>query len=75
MKTPSTLPLLAALALGACGSSEPVSDDVDIPTADCICGTPEAAIQGCPHALCVSGEGNPENPECVCAPLEIGEDG
>ena len=32
----------------------------------CICGTPEAAFDGCPHPLCLSGEGNPENPDCVC---------
>jgi hypothetical protein len=44
------------------------STDSDIP---CNCGTPEAAMQGCLHPKCVSGEGNPDNPECVCGTLSI----
>jgi hypothetical protein len=35
----------------------------------CICGTPESQLEGCPHPLCLSGEGNPDNEDCVCGPL------
>jgi len=38
----------------------------------CICGTPEADFEGCPHPLCRSGQRNPENPDCVCGPMKIG---
>ncbi len=37
----------------------------------CRCGSPEAALEGCGCALCMGGEGNSENPDCVCAAVEI----
>jgi hypothetical protein len=58
--------LLALLLLPlACKSSTPAED---IP---CTCGTPEADIEGCAHALCLAGKTNPENPDCVCGGLSI----
>ena len=75
MKTPLAF-LLGVLALGACKSPEEgAAGDVDLSSVTCICGQPEAAFDGCPHPLCIGGEGNPENPDCVCAPIEIGEEG
>lgn len=62
------LPLLLACAIGlplACRSSAPAAD---LP---CICGTPEADMQGCPHSTCMHGERNPANPDCVCGSLSI----
>jgi len=52
-----------ALLVTGCGST---------PTAqpECICGTHEARIHGCPAPACVSGQGNPDNPQCFCAPLK-----
>jgi hypothetical protein len=38
----------------------------------CICGTPEGDFEGCPHPLCVRGERNPDNPDCVCGSMKIG---
>lgn len=62
----------SVLFLGGCRSS---NEDVhvDLSTIPCICGEPEAAFDGCSHPACLSGEGNPENPDCVCAPMKIGE--
>jgi hypothetical protein len=48
-----------------CRSSSP-ADDVP-----CICGTPEADMQGCPHSTCMHGKRNPDNPDCVCGNLSI----
>jgi len=72
MKKIAALALLA-LALGACKS--PQQDvDVDLSTVPCMCGEPEAAFEGCPHPKCLSGEGNPDNPDCVCGPLSFGQE-
>lgn len=71
------LPILClTLALGACRSADKSNSDVsnsdasysDVP---CTCGTPEAAFSGCAHPDCMSGAGNPENPDCVCDGLEL----
>ncbi len=72
MKTRFAFLALMALALGACKSSSQDDVDVDLSSVPCICGRPEAAFEGCPYPACVSGEGNPDNPDCVCGPLEIG---
>jgi hypothetical protein len=37
----------------------------------CTCGTPEAAMEGCAHPLCLAGENNPDNPDCVCGTLSF----
>jgi hypothetical protein len=37
----------------------------------CTCGTPEAAMEGCAHPLCLAGKNNPDNPECVCGTLSF----
>jgi hypothetical protein len=60
-----------ALTLGACKSHDKNNSYADVP---CNCGTNEAILDGCAHPLCVSGEGNPDNADCVCAPIEFGED-
>jgi len=70
------LVFMTLLALGLVACTSPQGDvDVDLSTVPCICGEPEAAIDGCSHAACLSGEGNPDNPDCVCAPIDIGEEG
>jgi hypothetical protein len=70
MKTLSALLLLVTLAIAACKSPEPGSTEaVDTSGIECICGQPEAQIEGCAHPLCVSGQGNPDNPDCLCGPL------
>ena len=33
----------------------------------------EADLIGCYCELCVSGEGNPDNPRCTCSPLSVEE--
>ena len=61
-------PLLLAVGCllpAGCRSSSP-ADDVP-----CICGTPEADMQGCPHSTCAHGKRNPDNPDCVCGSLSI----
>lgn len=66
------LPLAAcALALAACRSPRGRDAMADVP---CICGSFEAALEGCGCALCASGEGNPENPDCACAGIEFVEE-
>lgn len=62
------LPLFLACAFVlplACRSSAPAHD---LP---CICGTPEADMQGCPNSTCAHGKRNPDNPDCVCGSLSI----
>ena len=63
-------------ALGSCPDEKqptPEYSDVDLP---CTCGQPEAQLEACVHPLCVSEEGNPDNPDCVCGPLAFeSEDG
>ena len=63
-----TLPLFISLA--ACKSAEHHDSVAEVA---CTCGTPEASIDGCASACCVSGEGNPEKSECACAPIEIND--
>lgn len=62
----STLLILAALS--GCRSDD--AAQADFP---CICGTPDAAVTTCLHPLCVSEEGNDENPDCVCGTLSFPE--
>lgn len=70
MNTPFKLLAATLLALPlalslACKSS---STSGDVP---CTCGTPETDLEGCAHSLCVAGETNPDNPDCVCGTLSI----
>ena len=83
MKTLTALLILvASLALGSCNSEKehvdehptPAPVSVDLSVLECTCGTPEAAFEGCAHPICAQGLRNPENPDCVCGPLMIGED-
>ncbi len=67
-----TLLLAAALVgLVACSSPEKKAEPAHVP--ECTCGEPETAFDGCIHPLCLSGEGNPDNPDCVCGPLTLEE--
>ena len=69
------LPLLLLLPLASTGCRAPQSDPAPGATPACICGQPMADFEGCPHPLCLQGLRNPENPECVCGPLELEPDG
>jgi len=63
--------LLGAIAtLGACTS--PGNDAAQASATRCVCGTPEADFEGCAHAACMKGTRNPDNPDCVCGPMQIG---
>jgi len=70
MKTIQTLPavLLTLAALAGCRSNKPAE-----PEFECTCGDAETAFHGCLHPLCADGKTNPDNPKCVCGPLEIEE--
>lgn len=63
--------MIAILCLGACGTTAP--ERLGEPTFQCDCGSPEADLDGCLCAACVSGEGNPENPLCTCDDLHAGD--
>jgi hypothetical protein len=73
MKTFRALFALVTLALVACHSPERQSSDLSSVT--CTCGRPEAVIDGCAHLLCVRRDGNPENPDCICGPMTLTEEG
>ena len=64
------LVLLAGLA-GLFACSTPREDAVEMPAIVCTCGQPDADFEGCLDPLCVSGAGNPDNPDCVCGRLSI----
>lgn len=63
--------VLLLLALLAAVPMSCKSTPSDVP---CICGTAMGDLEGCAHALCIAGENNPENPNCVCGKLEIPAD-
>ena len=63
--------LLSLVALVGCRSDD--SDKAPDTNYPCICGTPEASVKQCLHPLCLNGEGNPDNPDCVCGTLSIDE--
>jgi hypothetical protein len=70
----TALSLLFVIGLPlACKSSENESESKSQTQAQvpCTCGTPEADIEGCAHALCLAGKTNPDNPDCVCGALMI----
>ena len=67
MKLITILMLALALSSVSCKSGGGGGNGVS-----CTCGTPEADFDGCSHPLCVKGERNPDNPECVCGPMKIG---
>ena len=76
----STILIMTCLSIGACGSHQDRTGGAEAgpdttPAQECICGTREADLDGCPCGACASGEGNPDNPKCVCAPLTIDSEG
>jgi hypothetical protein len=66
MRSLRTLALLALSLLPLSCRSEAKRTEVP-----CICGQPEADFRGCAHHLCLAGQRNPDNPECVCGTLSI----
>lgn len=75
MRTKIHRSLLLGLMLALCACTSPDKKDskqsassAEVP---CICGRPEAAVEGCAHPLCLSGKGNPDNQDCVCGPLSL----
>ena len=60
--------VVAIIGMGACSSSDHGPEQS---ATECICGTLEADIDGCPCAACVSGEGNADNAQCVCGDLRV----
>jgi hypothetical protein len=70
MKFVVLLLLCVTSPLVACKSSG--NDAARVAAERCICGTPEADFEGCPHPLCLKGERNPDNPDCVCGPMKMG---
>lgn len=73
MKLIPTLLVASLAALAGCRSSE--AEPVPEATPACACGQPMADFEGCAHPLCLSGQGNPENPECVCGSLGLEQGG
>ena len=66
MKSFGTILILACLAgLGACNKEQ----NQEASEVACICGTEDAELWGCSHPLCASGQGNEENPDCLCGSL------
>lgn len=74
-KTLAASALGLAFLIGACVATPEPTVEVDLSDVDCICGQPLEAIEGCPHPLCIAGERNPDNPDCVCGPIEFDGEG
>jgi hypothetical protein len=72
---PTALALLAALFCASLGcksrGAAPEHAPADLSALPCTCGTPEADLEGCAHWLCLEGQNNPENPDCVCGSLSL----
>ena len=67
--TVGTLLCCAFLALGgACESTDDAATS-EVAELPCTCGTDDAAFHGCAHTLCVAGQTNPDNPDCVCGSI------
>jgi hypothetical protein len=67
--------IVALLLLGmiaSLNSCKGHSSKVKSPAVSCTCGTPKADFEGCAHPLCVRGERNPDNHDCVCGPMKMG---
>ncbi len=62
--------MLAVLSLGACSSDGTYNRMGDDAASECICGTPEADVDGCFCAACANGEGTSVNPLCTCCSLK-----
>lgn len=65
---PAARLLSACLLAGLSFACHSTSSAADVP---CICGTPEADLQGCPHRTCLAGQRNPDNAACVCGGLTL----
>jgi len=69
MKIAALLLLGMIASLNSCKGH---SSRVRSPAVACTCGTPKADFEGCAHPLCVRGERNPDNHDCVCGPMKMG---
>lgn len=65
----------ALLAVACKGNGEAeASFSSDTYAAPCTCGEPFNDLEGCSHSLCMNGQGNPDNPNCVCGPFSFVND-
>jgi hypothetical protein len=63
--------LILSLAAALAGCRVPGARSGPSPTPACTCGEPMTDFEGCAHPLCAQGLRNPDNPDCVCGPLEL----
>lgn len=60
------------LALSSCKSKDSAPEaQYDPKSVPCTCGDPMTDVEGCANPKCISGEGNPDNPHCVCGTLDL----
>lgn len=59
----------------ACTSGKDETSAYDPNDVACTCGQPVTDLEGCPHPLCMRGEGKPDNPDCVCGSIFSIEEG
>lgn len=57
------------LCMAACNGAGEADASFDTSNVPCTCGEPFNDIEGCSHDLCMSGEGNADNPDCVCGQM------
>ena len=57
----------------ACKSDEPAAPERSEAPVSCTCGDAATDFEGCAHALCIAGKNNPDNPNCVCGDLSLGQ--
>ena len=58
---------LAAVTTACRSRPAPTTAPTFVP---CTCGDAETDFDGCLHPKCAQGATNPDNPDCVCGPLE-----
>ena len=61
----------ALLVLPLACKSEASGSEAPEKSVACTCGDPSTDIEGCAHALCVAGQANPDNPNCVCGTMSL----
>ena len=64
-----SLALSAWLLILSCTTPRADVPEYDPSQATCVCGQPEAQLDGCPAPKCMRGEGNPDNADCVCGSI------
>lgn len=61
----------AVLVAATLSSCKMFSNEASGEAIACNCGTPEADLEGCACSNCMGGDGNSDNPDCVCGPLSF----